>query len=149
MSTTILLYTYAKTRFDTPTSALLIGAIGALFCVIGAVLRDRRKKLLESGVTVEGEVSAIEYDPHRNDSTGIYFPIIQYATTEGKEITQKYNFGTSRKTYKKGDTVAVIYDPANPTTFIINNKTSRLGPWISIMLGLVFVITAIITYVLK
>ncbi|MEO3403677.1 DUF3592 domain-containing protein [Mucilaginibacter sp. CAU 1740] len=149
MVTSILFSTYTKTRFDAPTAALITGAIGTLFCILGAVLRDRRKKLLESGVKVEGEVFDIEYDPRRNDSTGIYFPVIQYITTDGKEITQKYNFGNSRKTYKKGDNVAVIYDPANPSTFILNKKTSRLGPWISIALGLFFVITAIIAYVLQ
>lgn len=149
MATATLLFIHTKKGLDPPTAALITGAVGSLFCIIGAILRDRRKRLLKSGIRVEGEVSGIDYDPGRNDSMGIYYPIIQYVTTNGEEITQKYNFGTSRKTYNQGDSVAVIYDPESPSTFILNNKTSRLGPWICILMGLIFVLLAIVMYVFQ
>lgn len=146
----ILLYRNHLSSSNSPTvNALIFGALGAIFTVVGAVLHDRSKKLRKTGIKVEGIVFNIEHEVSSNDSMGLYYPVIRYVTLQGEWITKRYNIGSRPSSYSEGDTVTVIYDPDDTSAFMLNDSVSKIAPFAGIILGLIMIIAAVVMYILQ
>jgi hypothetical protein len=148
MIAAILLSSNFKTPLDPLTSIIIMGIFGAAALIGGAIMRDRRVRLLKTGIKIEGTVFRIDYEPRSqsNNSSGQYYPIIRYVTTEGEWITQKHNLGSNPSAFTEGESVTVFYDPKSPSTFILNDKLSKIAPWAVIIIGVVILAVAIIRY---
>ncbi|AYL94999.1 DUF3592 domain-containing protein [Mucilaginibacter celer] len=147
MITAILLFTTSKTPADPAISALITGVIGAAVTIMGAILRDRRLRLLKTGIKVEGTVFSIEYEPYSRGNGGQYYPVIRYVTNTGEWITKKHTLGSNPSAFTEGESVTVFYDPEKPSTFILNDKLSKIVPWGVLILGIVLIGGAIIRYI--
>ncbi|PWK79345.1 uncharacterized protein DUF3592 [Mucilaginibacter oryzae] len=137
MITTILLSITRHTTYNPITTAVVTGIIGAGLTIAGVVLRYRRMRLLKTGIKVEGIVFSIEYEPGSQGYSGQYYPVIRYVANNGEWITKKYTLGSNPSTFKEGESVTVFYDPENPSTFMLNDKLSKIVPWLVLILGIV------------
>ncbi|QEM03874.1 DUF3592 domain-containing protein [Mucilaginibacter rubeus] len=135
---------------DPATRALIFGGIGAIFSLIGATLNDRRKRLVKEGVQVEGTVISIERERSSKNSMTLNYPVVSYRTLQNELMTKKYNIGiSSGSSYKEGDSVNVIYDPKDTSSFMLNDASSKIIPRVFILIGLVLIIGAVIFYIMK
>jgi hypothetical protein len=125
-----LLYNSHLTSNNNPAAtALILGVIGAIFSLIGAIMHDRRKRLVKEGVQVGGTVISIEREMSTKNSMTLNYPVISYMTLQNELITKKYNIGiSSGSSYKEGDLVNVIYDPNDTSSFTLNDTSSKIIP---------------------
>lgn len=112
--------------------------IGVVFTVVGVILRRKRARILGNGIKVKGEVVEIV----KVDNN--YYPVIEFPTDGKGLVTQKYNIGQSNSAYFKGDKVTLIYDPAKPSDFLINNSTSRIFDLGFLIIGILLLLGSVI-----
>jgi hypothetical protein len=128
----------------TQESKLAIGFLsGLIVFIIGNYKRNQYKKLMTTGVKVEGTVvDIIESQSSSTQSNSvIYHPVISYKTLDGEVENRKYGIGTNPCPYKIDDKVKVIYDPADIRTFIMDDKITKFaGPFIMIAGGIIFLV---------
>lgn len=62
----------------------------------------------------DGQVVDVEYSRRPGDSTGMYNPVFQFMTKDGRTIRSSSNLRSSSSSYHKGDKVTILYDPKNP-----------------------------------
>ena len=148
MITAILLLTSLQTTTDPVTATLITGIIGAGAAISGAILHDKRQRILKTGVKVKGIVFDIEHEYRSRDNSNLYYPVIRYVTATGEWITKKHDLGSSPSAFTEGESVTVIYDPADPSSFILNDKTSKIIPLALLISGIVLIAGAIIHYIL-
>lgn len=111
-----------------------------IFCIMGIVIwaqafyiyqKDRKfteKAKLASGTVLRSSA---------NDRT-----FVSFVTTEGKEIKFSSNTGNNPSSFTEGESVQVLYDPANPNNARINNfYILYLGVSVLGFLGAVFFFT--------
>lgn len=116
--------------------------------VLGAGKLNERRKLLKTGVRVEGIVFRIEYERSIDNKGGTYYPVIRFVTAEKEWVTEQYGIGSSPSAYNEGDKVNVVYDTADIKHFIIDNwQTKLLGPAL-VIIGVLLIIGVIIYYIL-
>ena len=124
---------------------LILLAGGTFLTVFGISKLNERKKLLASGIKVEGVVFDLESDSDKDGVT--IHPVIRFVTEDKQWITQKYNIGSTLSAYKIGDSVTVIYDAADYSHFLIDNKqTKQLGP-VFIGAGIALIIGVIVYFI--
>jgi hypothetical protein len=125
----------------------LLALVGLTGIAFGIRKRSEMKQRLSTGVRADGEVADIEFerDP-ASPATGYYYPIVTYKTMAGASILKKYTINTYKGQYKIGDKVVVVYDPAEPEKFLIDNgSANQVGP-VFIGLGAMFFLGAAIFY---
>ena len=122
----------------------LAGVAGILF---GIRKRREMKQRLSTGEHADGEVVDVEFERDPADPAyGYYYPIVSYKTMTGAPVLKKYTINTYKGEYKIGDKVKVVYDPADPEKFLIDNgSASQVGP-VFIWMGAAFLIVAVIFY---
>jgi hypothetical protein len=112
--------------------------VGIVFILAGSGLLDKRKRIIQNGIGVEGVIFGYE-----TDSSGYRCPIIRFVTKEGLWITKKSDYGFSflRKKNKK---VSVVYNPANPEEFIYNTSfdVSKLS-YLFLIIGILILLIGI------
>lgn len=112
---------------------LLIGA--ALFLVaFNFALADR--ETMANGLRAEGQVIAVE--GYRNRQGKVFHrPIVSFVDHTGKTRQFVSSTGSNPPAYDRGDTVAVIYDPAKPQDAMIDSFAERhLGRLVFLVMGL-------------
>jgi predicted DNA binding protein len=146
-----LLYSSHLISSNNPTiTALILGGIGAICSVFGAILYDRHKKLIKRGIQVQGTVISIESEKSNKDSMVINYAVIRYETLQSEFITKQHNIGiSSNYSYKEGDSVNVIYDPDDNSLFTLNDTSSKNTPLTFILLGLALLAASIIIFIVK
>lgn len=92
-------------------------ALGVLFILNGIRGLIQFNKLKNKGV----RVSALIKD-EITDGKGASFPIFEYITASGETILKRSYISGYPVGFKIGDQVAIIYDPANPSKFLLADK---------------------------
>jgi hypothetical protein len=129
---------------------LIILAGGAFLSVWGIGKISERRKLLKTGVKVEGVVFQLEkLTSFGKKPSTLYYPVIRYVTLDKEWITEKYGVGTNPSAYKEGEIVKVIYDPADYKHFIIDDFMSKALGIILIAVGALLIIGVFIYYILN
>lgn len=108
---------------------------GLAFLSISLIYFFKLKKISRNGIKTEGVVFDVEYN---KKNYRIAYPVIRFLTTENVWVTQTPGFWTNAKPPAKGDKVNVIYNPDDPTNFVVESKVNRVTPFI--LIGLSFII---------
>jgi len=106
-----------------PTSIIILLLIGASFLFGYFKIKQKRERIIENGVEVEGIVFDFSDDNNISSNTNsmnISTPLIRFVTKDGLWVTEKGEWSTT--SLKQGDKVIVIYNADNPKEFIY--KTS-------------------------
>ncbi len=133
---------------------LLLLAGGAFLTVLGIGKIADVRKLYKTGLRETGTVVAIEEVISRPSNIDhhpmiMYHPLIKYMASDSEWMTVRYDVGTNPSVYKEGDTVKIIYDPADYKHIIIDNKMSRLAGYVIMMLGVCLIIGVVTYYLLN
>jgi len=132
--------------FATCIVALLVGG-GLLFALIGFWALWREFHISKQGLTVPGEVIAIDVRRERTRKgrgySTVYDAVVRFQTFESADpVTFIVNTGSFR-VYQVNQPVTVIYLPADPRQARIEGRHRWVGPWLLIGFSLFFVVVAI------
>ena len=110
-------------HFGIPPAVLApIGLIGGVLAVAWAVLAYRaQRRYLRRALQAIGVVQSLRAE--RLQRTTIYFPVIQFTTSNGAIVTTESK--TSGSGLFIGQKIAVLYDPNDPKNVEINSFWSR------------------------
>jgi hypothetical protein len=97
---------------------LLIAAVWVHEETAGFVARSRHGT---GTVTELSEGRSISRD---GASRAVYYPVVQFRTEAGAVIEFRSNFGSNPPSHRKGESVPVRYDPANPQEARIDTPSS-------------------------
>jgi hypothetical protein len=93
---------------------------GVISILVSSKLVDKRKKIIQNGIEVEGIIFDYETSYSTLNSVNnslIQCPIIRFVTKEGLWITKQSDIGFAFR-FKKNKKVTVVYDQNNPEDFI-------------------------------
>ncbi len=130
-------------RVQTALLGVVFMAAGGLVAYLGLQSYFSTEDLLKNGTRTDGAVLRIE-EKVTHDSEGThrtYRPVIGYETGSGAKIEFSTRMSTSANSYRVGQKVGVIYDPAAPAEAVIDSPGEIYGS--SAMpfgLGVIFVI---------
>ncbi|MEN0053451.1 MAG: DUF3592 domain-containing protein [Mucilaginibacter sp.] len=123
--------------------------IGLFIIVWGIGKINERRKLLRTGIRVEGVVFKLEKRiGGGKNRMPIYYPVIRYVTQDKEWITKEYGSGTNPSVYKEGDMVKIIYDPADNGHFIIDGFLNRVSGFVLLAAGVLAIAGVIVYYIL-
>jgi hypothetical protein len=129
---------------------LILLAGGAFLIVWGIGKINERRKLLKSGIKVDGVVFKLEERlSSGTDRMLLYYPVIRYVTVDKNWITEEYDVGSNPSAYKEGDIVKIIYDPTDYKHFIIDNFLSKVLGWVLALIGVAILVGVLIYYILN
>lgn len=135
---------------DATIDELILLAGGTFLIVWGIGKINERRKLLKSGIKVEGVVFKLEERlSSGKDRMLLYYPVIRYVTLDKNWITEEYDMGSNPAAYKEGDVVKIIYDPADYKHFIIDNFFSKALGLVLVVVGAAILIGVLIYYILN
>jgi hypothetical protein len=124
-------------------TGLILGAIGALFLIVGAVTAIRTRRFLSRSVAAQGTVVGFAKQTSNEGGSSTHAQV-EFSTAAGESVT----FTERSQTFgglAKGAAVPVTYDPARPRNARISTS-GRL--WVStiitIGLGVALVVVGVI-----
>jgi len=118
---------------------VLLVFVGVTFVLVGArTLRSARQFALRAPATV---TDLRFHQTVRGESGGSWFPVVRFATADGRHIDTETMFGRTPPPARRGDAVVVLYDPADPTRATLERGgTGNLLGVIFIVLGSVLAV---------
>lgn len=87
--------------------------VGLLFVVLGLLQVRSGRRFRAVARQVPGVVTALSYRSD-SDGGGCYYPVLRFATVEGRPVDTVSFVGRSPAPARVGDHVQVLYDPADP-----------------------------------
>jgi hypothetical protein len=131
------------TQTDTPVRANAFGCITIPFLLIAAIplgwgarAQWANGRLARDGDVVPGRVIEVRYEPgnpsvklQRGSSSS---PVATYTTRAGEARTVVGSVNRAPAPWKAGDTVDVVYDPANPVRADLLSEVSGWKLWFGI-----------------
>jgi hypothetical protein len=131
-----------------------VGGVGLVFLVIGAVLARTTRRFQRIAQRTKGRI--VSLDTTRRGATGGwqvsstgYYPTVRFTTAEGQEVTAQSHFGSNPPPGRVGETVGVLYDPADPKRVRVDTMLGRggiIGP-IFVGIGAVLIVAAVFVLV--
>ena len=82
----------------------------------------QKRRSLRSSVAVYGKI----VDYHTSQKVRGSFPVVNYTTESGREITSVYTVEERRQRYDIGDEAMICYDPENPMFFYFSGRENEL-----------------------
>lgn len=80
------------------------------------------RRNISDSVAVFGTITDYHEDVHSKR----VFPIVQYRTAGGRDITSVYNVSSKERKYEIGDEQLVCYSPEDPMLFYFSGKEDEL-----------------------
>ncbi|RFZ94069.1 DUF3592 domain-containing protein [Mucilaginibacter conchicola] len=134
---------------DDNFNQLIILMAGLIFLLAGYFNLKRKRFLYDKGIGAEGVVISIE----RNDGFRFgknadinWFVTIRYLTNDKLWITKRYDELNETLPFTEGDKVKIIYDPADPEEFILDNSSSKYGPLVFTTIGILMIAGSVLFY---
>ncbi len=111
--------------------------IGALMLAGAFYFYQDRQTFLKKAEIVQGTV--VELISKRSDNSTTYAPLVSFTTKAGNKIEFTSAVSSNPPSYSEGESVEVLYDPADPKDASINGFASLwIGPLVFGILGTVF-----------
>ena len=138
---------------------IIILLVGVLLVIIGFYFHNKHRNLVRLctmqalGTVIrmdrrEEVNTETDDDGHTRKSTTImYYPVFQY-TAGDRNIEKISSSGSSRPQFSEGQTVTVMYEPANAERYyVVEDKTAgRFGVYLMVFGAVVFVIGLVIQF---
>jgi hypothetical protein len=110
--------------------------VGAVMLVIAGWMLTRDPLFSGAGAEAEGTVVDLERASTGNGKAS-YYPVVTYRDGGGREHRFTGAIGSNPPAYRRGEEVAVRYDPAAPEEAVIDSWSARaLGPGLTGGMGL-------------
>ncbi|MFN3491863.1 MAG: DUF3592 domain-containing protein [Anaerolineales bacterium] len=103
---------------------VVFSLIGGLMALIAVFLFVRTRVFINNAQEVKGTVIRMVWSPG-SDGGGGYSPVYQFKTIEGRLIEKQDNLSSNPPMFKEGQTIDVLYEPANP-------ENARIKKWMSL-----------------
>jgi Protein of unknown function (DUF3592) len=118
---------------------LLFVLIGLLVLIGGAVTAVKQSRQFAARTAATGKVVGLVKRVFKPGSAGSYCPVVEFMAANGEAVRFESDFGTMPASHRVGQSIAVRYDPADPTQAEIDSPASRwLAPGCMIVMGLGF-----------
>jgi uncharacterized protein DUF3592 len=101
----------------------VVVTLGVLAVVWAALAFLVQRRFLKRAVRTTGVVEGLNVDRTSKGTT--YTPVIRFETAAGASVVATANRGSSRSSYQVGQTIPVLYDPANPQKLEVNKFWDR------------------------
>jgi hypothetical protein len=103
---------------------MVLVALGLVSLAVIAYQGQTRQR--EQRVDAQGEViSLVRRRSRKVGEIGVFCPIVKFWTPSGQEIQFESQFGTLPASHKVGQTVPVLYEPANPQNAEISSAMTK------------------------
>ena len=127
----------------TPIIVLSIFMLIGLGLLTGGGLSFKHtSEFISQALRAQGEIVELQFSRGDSKSSGSYYPVVKFLTTDGKEITFKSGTGSNPAGFKLGDKVEVYYSANEPSKAEINTFF-RLWFLTVLLLGMGTVFSAI------
>ncbi|MBL8050685.1 MAG: DUF3592 domain-containing protein [Anaerolineales bacterium] len=103
---------------------IVFSLIGGLMALIAVFLFVRTRMFMNTAQEVKGTVVRMVYS-HSSDGGGGYSPVYQFKTIEGRLVEKQDSLSSNPPMFKEGQTIDVLYEPANP-------ENARIKKWMSL-----------------
>jgi hypothetical protein len=118
--------------------------IGPIFLIVGVGLLlgfyfafSRTRRFLASAQEARAEVIGIKQSSGGSRDR-VYYPVLRYRTQQGATKEVVSSVGSNPPRYKEGDSVVVLYDPAQPGDVRIHSFFNVwMGPLVLGLLGVI------------
>ena len=113
-------------------SFLIYAAVGILFILFGiSSIKKTKAKSKRCVAPAVGRIVRVDTEYRENDKgrrvVSGYTPVFQYIVN-GKTVENPSNVGSSNKReYQVGDTAQILFNPSNPSEFVIAGKSEKSG----------------------
>lgn len=106
---------------------------------------QKRADFLAVAETTKGRVVSMESST--SDGSTVYYPIVKYTFPHGNQSVRfKHRVGSSHPGWSRGDTVIVLFNPADKNDAMIDDGWMNwLGPGIMVCLGMIFFLAGLAT----
>ncbi|PJM79821.1 DUF3592 domain-containing protein [Bifidobacterium scaligerum] len=108
----------------------LFSAIGAIMLVVNIIfLVDEVRLRADCTELTDGIVTQLVFNPadeSDEDSSDTWTPVFRYSA-DGQTYEQKFSIASSPPRYEVGQAVAILYDPANPSRYVVKGDNSALA----------------------
>jgi drug/metabolite transporter (DMT)-like permease len=94
----------------------------------------KRRWLQQHGLRTLGVVVRLEADT--GDFEAAYYPVVRFQPAGHPHLEARYDIGNTPPTYAIGQTVTLLYDPTQPTRFVIGDESGQGWAWL-LALGLI------------
>lgn len=119
---------------------VLLIIISLAVIVIAIIALSKYKKISTNGIEADAIIFDIESSPTNGDTT-ITFPIVRFVTEKNEWITQKASVSIIPYSYKKGQSVVVVYSKENPSDFFIKSNWTN-----GVLIAMIIIGLALMTY---
>jgi len=96
----------------------VFAGIGLVFILVSFWTYQNTQQFLAQSETAQGEVIHLVLGSSRTDDSGsgsgVYYPVVRFATPEGEYIEFQSGIGSQPPAYRVGDRVTVRYRPDDP-----------------------------------
>lgn len=118
--------------------ATLIIVVGIGLLSGGAYWTQKRADFLAVAESAQGRIVSMESST--SDGSTVYYPIVGYTFPYGNQSAKfKHSVGSSHPGWQVGDTVTVLYNPADQNDAMIDDDwLNWLGPGILSVMGAIF-----------
>jgi len=108
------------------TVQIVIMTVAAILLTVAAFRARSTRRFLRSAVSAKGTIleNSLSTD---SDGDPIYKPRFTFALRDGQEVSVQSNFGTNPPSFRKGQSVTVLYDPSIPEHAKINTFMQLWG----------------------
>jgi hypothetical protein len=112
--------------------------IGLGLLVGGVYSGQKRANFLANAETTQGKVVSMESST--SDGSTVYYPIVRYTFPQSNQSVKfKHNVGSSHPSWRTGETVTVLFNPADKNDAMIEGGWMNwLGPGVLTGLGTIF-----------
>lgn len=128
-------------RFAIPPTVLAPASLvlGAIALAVAALAYRSQRRFLSRSLKTIAVVQSLRAERFQTGGT-MYFPIIQFKTSAGVDVTTECN--TTQSEIRVGQQVAVLYDPNDPNKVEIDAFWSH---WAVAFIALSFAVLLLIT----
>jgi hypothetical protein len=88
----------------------------------------KRRWLQRHGLRTLGVVVRLEADT--GDFEAAYYPVVRFQPAGHPHLEARYDIGNTPPAYAIGETVLLLYDPNQPTRFVIGDESEQGWAWL-------------------